>query len=117
MQLTAPEQQFHGKTATKILFVEIKKHQKTECSRSAKMYLAKHRTLSQGTKQCNRLWNRSQQKTTASGRRVKPESKQLFSYLYMWSIATLPFFMVLFPVWFDNLIDVLYLSYIQCMID
>lgn len=102
MQLIAPEQQFYGKTATKLVFVGRKKHQKTELSRSAKMYLAKHRILSQGTNQCNRLQNISQQKTTASGRRVKPESKQLFNYLYMWSIATLLFFMALFHVWFDK---------------
>lgn len=84
------------------MFAGIKKHPKTESSRSAKMYLAKHRILSQGTNQCNRLQNISQKKTTASGRRVKPESKQLFNYLYMWSIATLPFFMALFNVQFDN---------------
>lgn len=51
VQLLAPEQRFCGKSATNLVFVGIKKHQKTELSRSAKMYLAKHRIFSQGTNQ------------------------------------------------------------------
>lgn len=91
IQLIAPEQQFHGKSATKLVLVDTQRHQKTEFSRSAKIHPAKHRTTSQGTNQCNRLQNISQWKTTASEWRVKSESKQLFNYLYVCFIAASPF--------------------------
>lgn len=87
--LTAPEQQFYSKSATKLVLGDMQRHQKTEFSKSAKVHPAW--VTSQGTNQCNRLQNISQQKTTASERRVKSESKQLFNYLYVCLTATSPF--------------------------
>lgn len=91
IRLTAPKQQFYGRSATKLVLVDMQRHQKTKFSRSAKVHPAKHRVTSQDTKPVQQITEHKPARTTASERRVKSESKQLFNYLYVCLIATSPF--------------------------
>lgn len=110
VQLMAPEQPFHATTATESVFAGSTRDRIEQISQDGS---AKHRTLTQGTHQ--QITEHKPAKTTVPERGVKPEATVLL--LYMCSIATLPCFMALFRVWFDNYTDRLYHSYTHSVTD